>query len=403
MSTYQYQGTDGSGRAVRGFISADTIRAARDRLRETGVTVKRIEQRIEHKSIDFLGMLRRRRYSGAMTEFLRELTTLLQAAIPLLDAMNSCLPQVRSGLRAPLIALSDRVASGESLAEAMEKETWLFDDMMVGMVRVGEHAGNLEEVLDQVSSFREQSAQLRDRVISAVLYPAIVLCVSLAVTMFLMTVVVPMLLKNLEELGRQLPWPTRTLRFLSDGLLNHGWWLGLAVAALALLGIAWARTSSGRVHVSKFFLQLPLLGQLIRKQAIGRMSLVIACLLRSGVELVEALSIAERSCDNVVVQKALADVRLELETGRGLGEAIQKHSVFPPAVAQIFSIGQQSGQLDSMLERLGRDYDRQASVLASRVTAVAEPLLILLLSTMVGFILFATVLPILEAGNVLAS
>ena len=402
MSTYQYRGTDAAGRTLRGMIAADTLRAARDRLRESGVIVNRIEERALRSQVGLFSQLKRRRYSGALTEFLRELSTLLQAGVPLLEAMDCSLPQVRTGLQAPLVALRDRVSTGESLATAMQQESWLFDDMMIGMVRVGEHAGNLEEVLDQVSTFRENSSQLRDRVLSAVMYPAIVLCVSVAVSLFLMTVVVPMLLKNLEELGSTLPWPTRVLKFLSDLMLEHGWWLILAMAAVVVAGLTWAKSNSGRMIVSKFALKVPILGKLIRKQAIGRMSLVIACLLRSGVELVEALSIAERSCSNLVIRKSLAQIRSDVQSGVGLKEAVARHAVFPPAVAQIFALGQQSGQLETMLDRLGRDYDRQAEVLSGRLTAVAEPLLILMLSVVVGFILFATVLPILEAGNVLA-
>ena len=402
MSTYQYRGTDAAGRSLRGMIAADTLRAARDRLRESGVIVNRIEERALRSQAGLFSQLKRRRYSGALTEFLRELSTLLQAGVPLLEAMDCSLPQVRTGLQASLVALRDRVSTGESLATAMQQESWLFDDMMIGMVRVGEHAGNLEEVLDQVSTFRENSSQLRDRVLSAIMYPAIVLCVSVAVSLFLMTVVVPMLLKNLEELGSKLPWPTRVLKSLSDLLLGHGWWLILVIAAIAIAALAWTKSKSGRMFVSKFALKVPILGTLIRKQAIGRMSLVIACLLRSGVELVEAFAIAEKSCSNLVIQKSLAQIRADVQTGVGLKEAVARHAVFPPAVAQIFSLGQQSGQLDSMLDRLGRDYDRQATVLSGRLTAVAEPILILMLSVVVGFILFATVLPILEAGNVLA-
>ena len=403
MSTFQYRGIDGSGRPTRGLIAADTARAARDRLRESGVSVQNIQQRIEHRGIDWLGLFKRRRYATALTEFVRELATLLQAGVPLLDAMDCSLPQVRPGLHAPLVALRDRVQGGESLADSMTREPWLFDDMMTGMVRVGEHAGNLEDVLDQIATFREQSAQLRDRVLSAVMYPAIVFCVSIAVTLFLMTVVVPMLLKNITELGGQLPWPTRVLQAASDLLLVHGWWLALTASAVSALLFAWSKTERGRERTSAWTLCVPVLGNLIRKQAIGRVALVVACLLRSGVELVEALSIAERSCSNVIVRRALAQVKQDLEAGHGLRESISKHRVFPASVAQIFALGQQSGQLDGMLERLGRDYDRQATVLASRVTSIAEPLLILMLSIMVGFILFATVLPILEAGNVLAS
>lgn len=402
MSTYQYVGANTAGRIVKGVISADTPRAARDRLREAGVSVQRIQERSDRIKLDLFSSLRRRRLSTPLTEFIREMATLLQAGVPLLEAIDCSLPQVKPSLQEPLTAMRDRIAGGASLAEAMSYEAWLFDDMMSGMVRVGEHAGNLEEVLSQVAQFREQSAQLQDRVISAVLYPVIVFLVSVVVTLFLMTVVVPMLLKNLTELGSQLPWPTRVLKFLSDGLLLHGWWIAL-IFAVVFAGLAvWGRSNPGRVIASRMLLKIPVFGALVRKQAVGRVVLVVACLLRSGVDLVDALRIASQSCNNILVRQAIERVTEDIQGGAGLRESISRHAIFPASVAQIFSLGQQSGQLDSMLQRLGTDFDRQAAVLAGRVTSIAEPVLILVLAVVVGFILFATVLPILEAGNVLA-
>ena len=212
-----------------------------------------------------------------------------------------------------------------------------------------------------------------------------------------------MLLKNLTELGRQLPWPTRILQFLSNTLLDHGWWIGIIFALLLIAVASWMRTDAGQIRAARFLLRLPILGNLIRKQAIGRVSLVVASLLRSGVELVESLDIAATSCGNILVRKALQQIRIDIEKGGDLREAILAQAVFPPSVAQIFALGQQTGRLETLLERLGNDYERQTSILAGRVASVAEPVLILLLSIVVGFILFATVLPILEAGNVLAS
>lgn len=401
MTTFYYVGDDAAGRKVKGLISADSARLARDRLRETGVAIRSIHQRTEGRQLELFSSLKRKRLANALTEFLRELTTLLQAGVPLLEAIDCCLPQARTALQPPLASVRDSVAGGVSLADAMRQESWLFDEMMLGMVRVGEHAGNLEEVLDQVANFREQSSQLQDRVVSAVMYPAIVLVVSIVVTLFLMTIVVPMLLKNLAELGSQLPWPTRVLKFLSDSLMIHGWWIALVFAACSAALAVWMRSQRGAFFLSSFVLRIPVFGNLIRKQSLGRVALVVACLLRSGVELVEALVIAAESCSNLVIRKALVAATEEIERGTGLKEALARQAVIPPSVAQIFALGQQSGQLEGMLQRLGTDYDKQAAVLAGRVTSVAEPVLILILSVIVGFILFATVLPILEAGNVL--
>ncbi|MEM8736401.1 MAG: type II secretion system F family protein, partial [Planctomycetota bacterium] len=301
MATYQYTGKTTAGRRVKGLVAADSLRAARDQIRTLGVDIASVDERVDKQQFTLLRTLAKRRLSGALTEFSREMSTLLTAGVPLLDAIDCCMPQAKTGLQAPLAALRDDVASGKSLAEAMDGEAWLFDDMLRGMVRVGENSGNLDEVLDQVATFREQSEQLKNRVLSAITYPAIVFGVSILVTLFLMTVVVPMLLDNLAELGSQLPWPTRVLKFVSDALLVHGWWLALVAAAGTAALAAWARSAKGRKSLARMALRIPLLGGLIQKQAIGRMSLVIACLLRSGVELVAALRIAGESADNVVL------------------------------------------------------------------------------------------------------
>ena len=403
MATFNYVGIDATGKRVKGLIAADTPRAARDRLRDGGISsIVKLKPQADRPQFDLLSGLRKRRYESALTDFTRELATLLQAGVPLLEAIDCSLPQTRPGLQNYIHSLRDRVASGSSLADAMRQESWLFDPMMVGMVHVGEHAGNLDEVLDQVASFREQSGELKDRVLTAITYPIIVLIVAISVTLFLMTVVVPMLLNNLAELGGTLPWPTKVLKFLSDGLLVHGWWLGLVLGS-GMVGFAfWLQTENGRLQSTRFMLRIPILGNLIRKQAIGRAALVIACLLRSGVELVESLSIAAEACSNIVLRHALSTIQSDLRNGANLKESIAKHKIFPSSVSQVFALGQQSGQLPGMLQRLGKDYDRQASVLAGRLTSVAEPVMIVMLSVVVGFILFATVLPILEAGNVLA-
>lgn len=402
MATFFYQGLDSTGRRVKGVVAADSARAARDQLRQQGLRVKQISERSTASvKSSWLGYLRSRRYQSSLTEFYRELTTLLQASVPLLDAVDSCLAQVPSGLHAALSSLRNKVSEGASVADAMAAEPWLFDEMTIGMVRVGETAGNLDEVLDQVATFREQSSQTQDRVLSAIMYPTIVFFVSIAVTLFLMTVVVPMLLDNLTELGSKLPWPTRLLKWLSDLLLTHGWWIGLVFTVLCGCLVAWSRSPNGRRWVGKLMLKVPVLGNLIRKQSISRSVLVVACLLRSGIELVQAIRIAAQSCRHLTFRDAFLQIASEIEKGQGLREAFAKQPAFPASVAQVFSLGQQSGQLESMLVRLGKDYERQCSVLAGRLTTIAEPILIVLLSIVVGFIMFATVMPILEAGNML--
>ena len=405
MATYTYRVFDEGGRRRRGTITAATARQAREQLRTNGFRVESVRQRPEAKSDHHGGSLRRRRptrYRSQLTIAIRELATLLQAGVPLLEAVDSVLTQAKRGFHDAMLSVRDQVASGATLADAMTSEPAVFDQMTVGMIRVGEHAGNLDEVCEQLADFRERSGELKDRVISSLLYPAIILTVSLAVSVFLMTVVVPMLLQNLVEIGRPLPTPTLILKSISDTLLNQGHWIVLACCSMVIAVFLVIRTDWGQAKLDRACLAIPVLGTLIQKQALSRMSLVVSSLLRSGLELVDALEIAENSTSNRPLRKALVEMQSDLRRGHDLRGAVERHPIFTHSMTQVFALGQQSGQLDKMLERLGNDYDRQAGILANRLTTVIEPILIILLSVVVGFILFATVLPILEAGNVLA-
>ena len=228
MATFSYRAHDRSGKRSRGTLTAANSRHARDQLRERGLRVESVSERKGQPTTEKVrtesrgkpdpprrSPSRSLRYRYQLTTMIRELATLLQAGVPLLDSVDSVLFQASGGFHDAMVAVRDRVSSGESLADAMSYEPDVFDEMTVGMIRVGEHAGNLDEVCEQVADFRERSSELKDRVVSALLYPLIILTVSLGVTIFLMTVVVPMLLQNLIEIGRPLPLPTLVLKWLS--------------------------------------------------------------------------------------------------------------------------------------------------------------------------------------------
>jgi type II secretory pathway component PulF len=256
-------------------------------------------------------------------------------------------------------------------------------------------------VLDRLADFRERSLMFKDRVTTALIYPAIVVSLAVAVSIFLMTVVLPMLLENLIESGHPLPWPTRVLKGMSDLLTADGLWL-LIVAVGAVAGVvSVARTAWGRRSWHKLLFRLPLLGPLVKKQEISRAAVVISTLMKNGIVFVEAARIAARTSKNILLKEALDEIRVRVQAGRDIGDALATTGVFPPLVALIFNVGQETGKLEEMLDRLAQGYERQVSSATARFTAALEPILIVILAVFVGFILFATVLPILEAGNVL--
>ena len=388
--------------SVEGTISADSARAARDLLRGRGFIVESVTQRAESRKLLYWWPFRRRsRFATKRVEAIRELSTLLASGIPLLEALDSLIAQHQRGFKESLLQLRERVAAGSSLAEAMREQPQVYDELSLHMVEVGENSGTLDTVLDQLANFSERYLQLKDRVTSALFYPVVVFLLSMGVGMFLMTVVVPMLLDNLLEAGKSIPWPTRVLKTMSDTLTGYGWLIALVALLAIALFMAVLQTAQGRDLWHRFVLRIPLIGNMAVKQEISRMSLIVSTLLRSGIVLVSALEIAGRAAKNNVVKQALQTGREAIQRGQDIGEALESVQVFPPTVVQIFAVGQQTGKLEDMLQRLADNYDRQVTTLSLRLATLLEPVLIVGLATFVGFILFATVLPILEAGNVL--
>ncbi len=400
MPVFKYRAIDQRQRPQAGTIAAESPRHARDAIRSRGLRVEEIARQKSGSTV-LRTLLRQRATAAQLASLLRELSTLLAVGVGLVDALETLGRQHRGHLQTSILLVRDRIAGGARLAEAMEEQPHVFHELAIRMVEVGENAGNLEEVLDQVAGFMENSSQLRDRVVGALLYPAIVFLTASVVAIFLMTVVVPMLLTNLIEAGRDLPWPTRVLKGASDLLLEHGAVLALtALVVITVIAIA-LKTERGRRAWHGCLLRIPLVGTLAFKQAVSRLAATIATLMRSGIEYIDAADIGARTTGNLVIRQALVESNRRIATGKDIGDALEETGIFPPLVVHVFTVGQAAGRLEEMLDRLSTAYDRQVTSLSNRLASVLEPILILVLAIFVGFILFATLLPILEAGNVL--
>ena len=404
MAVYAYTAIgQGAARAtpLRGTIAADSPRQARDQLRAQGLSVHDVAEQKPGRRRGRLARYLTGRQVGRVTGLLQEMATLLAAGIPLLEALDTITRQHKGRFRRSILLLRDHVASGGSLAEAMALQPELFDDLCRNIIEVGENAGTLDESLARIVEFRRKSAGLKNRVASAMIYPCIVVFVGLVLSMFLMTFVVPKVLGVLLQSGKDLPAATLVVKAVSDFLLS--WWWALLIggfAAAAGLG-GLLRSERGERAWHRFQLRVPLLGDLVRKQAIARMSMVVAALLKSDVVFVRAIKIAQRTVKNRVLRDALVACEQAVYGGRDIAEALEKTDAFPPLVIQVFAVGQASGRLEEMLESLADDYDTQVDLATGRLTALLEPVMMILLAVGVGFIAMAVILPILEAGDVL--
>ncbi len=416
MPIYEYYTQSPAGRKVVNTIVADTPREARNQLRTRGVEVESISpvagiaprlQMNNEKPRSWLASVLeplkiRGSMGGQVSWFTREMATLLRVGTPMVDAVDLAIQQSRGRFRYVLQDIREQITSGNSLGAAVRRHPHTFDPVLCEMVSVGEQSGALQAVLKQGAEFRERRDRLKDRVLSAMLYPSLVLILSILVTIFLMTSVTPTLINSLQELQRELPLPTRILKSCSDFLMAWGIQIGVLLLVCFMAGtIALQRPVVQRWR-DRFLLKVPVLKSLIIKQNCSRLCMVTGTLLKSGVELVRSLEIAQGAVTNTVMSDVIAETRRKLASGADLGTAIRTDGIFPLALVQVFTLGQNTGELEDLLFQIAEDYDHQVGMLADRLTTIMEPILIIGLSVIVGFILLATLLPILETGNVLS-
>lgn len=402
MAVFVYRGSNPDERNVKGTILADSPRHARDQLRERGIVVHAIDeqQRGDVSILQSLGQFGYRKARAQWGLVAHEMSMLLSAGIPLLEALDDLASQHRGAIRTGILKLRDKVESGASLAAAMEEQPMIFDPASVRLVEVGENAGKLEVVLAEVAEFKLQLSEFKDRVTTALLYPIFLACFTLAAMLFLMTWVMPPLLESLEESLTELPLPTQIAKSISDLLVGYGWWI-LAGMIMMIAAIAvWLRSPFGRRLVDRLVLRIPILGPILIKQSVARIATIVGLLSRGGVMLTTAVQLAAKSTRNTVLQEALFDAERAMVAGGDIADSLRASGCFPSLAIRFFAVGQESGKLDEMLQKLASDYNKQVATASARITAFVEPVMILILSVAVGFLLLATILPILEAGNV---
>ena len=406
MAVYAYiasqAGASASGTApIRGTIAADSPRSARDQLRAQGLSIRELNEQKAGKGQGLLSRYLTARQGSKVTGLLQEMTTLLAAGIPLLEALDTITRQHSGRIKQSIMLLRDQVAAGSSLAEAMAQQPLLFDQLCLSIVQVGENAGTLDDSLARLVAFKRKSATLKNRVASAMLYPCIVMMVGVGVSIFLMTFVVPKILVVLKQSGKPLPFATEVVSAMSSFLL--GWWWALLIGVVALVSVfnLIIRSPRGRLIWHRLLLRVPILGELIRKQGIARASMVMSTLLKSDVTFIRSIQIARKTVKNQVLENAMQTCEQAVLGGRDIADALERAGGFPPLVIQVYAVGQASGRLEEMLQDLALDYDTQVELTANRLTAMLEPLMMILLAVVVGFIAFATIMPIMEVGNVL--
>ena len=407
MPVFEYVAIDRAGKNRKGIIDADSARAARNKLRSDGIYPTRLEETqadeiSERPSrLQFRIPLQRVRRADVVSTT-RQLATLLSAGLPLVSALSGVLEQVkRPALRKVLSQVRERVKEGMSLASALMEHPAVFPSVYTAMINAGETSGTLELVVERLAEFGEQQLALQRKIRSTLAYPLLMLIVGVGVVVFLMAYVIPRVTQIFVEMKQELPLPTTILIGVSEFFQKY--W---PLAILAIVGCFFAaryyvKTDAGRRRYDKMLLNLPVVGSIVEKVAMARITRTLGTLLHNGVPLLSAMEIVRSLVSNVVLRQALEEARQEISEGASITAPLARGGVFPPSVIQMISVGEQSGNLEGMLFKVAETFDSEVETSVTTFTSLLGPFMILFLAFFVGFVVLAVLLPIFEMSNLI--
>ncbi|KOP64989.1 type II secretion system protein F [Bacillus sp. FJAT-18019] len=399
MAQFQYIGRDSSGKARKGKVMGSSRKEVVVNLREKGIAVTDIIE-LETSLLNVEITIGNPVKTQDFVIYLRQFSTLIVAGVTIAEATKILAEQTESKhLRNALKSVEADVRSGKPFSVAAASHKKIFPTMFIYLVQAGEASGDLDETLERLATYFEKQHYSMQKVKSALMYPIAIAIVAIGVVIFLLTNVVPMFVSMFAQFDAELPAITKMVMAMSSWLQSF-WWLVLILVVALIAGFMVIKSRpSSKYHLDYALLKMPLFGKLTQKAIIARMTRTLSSLFKSSVPILEALTIVERVVLNEVMTRVLRDARTSLESGRTLSEPMRQHWIFPPLVTQMIAIGEQSGSLDMMLEKVSEFYEREVEATADALKGLIEPIMIIFLAVIVGFIVLSLMVPMFDIFN----
>lgn len=413
MPLFQCKVRDTRGESFLKELQGETKEEVRTRLREMGymivtpITEKKDSKEKTQSGIPLLDNLNRMLAMSQkvkltdLTIFSRQFATMINAGVAMVRALTILAAQTPNPRLSKIIStIQARVEEGSALSDSLAKYPDVFDKLFVGMVRAGEAGGVLDEVLLRIAGFLEANAKLAGQVKSAMTYPVVVLILAILIATGMLMFILPVFAKMFADMDAKLPAFTQALIDLSNAIRGPiGLTIALSVAAITFAFKRYAKTDQGRHVIDKYMLQIPVIGAVVQKVAVARFSRTLGTLLRSGVPLLNALEIVRDSAGNVIISSAVEDIRQAVREGEGVSKPLEKAAIFPPMVNQMISIGEETGAIDAMLEKVADFYDEEVEQAVKSLTSMLEPLMMVVIGGLVGSMIVGMYLPIFSIIN----
>jgi type IV pilus assembly protein PilC len=402
VSTYAFRAVDLAGVPARGEMEANSKNVVSEQLRQRGLIVLDITEKHEALKLESIFQRFKSVNLRALAVFSRQFATLIASGMPMLRSLYTLEAQTEDEmLRKAIVSVREDVEAGSSVAAAMESEPGVFDPLYLSVVRAGEGSGRLEEALDRIAYQLERLDALRRQVRSAMTYPAVVFGLALVVMVVVVAVIVPVFVGIFDEIKADNPTEDTSLPMMTQvtvgvsHVVTHYWYAligGVAAATYAFL--RWKKTDRGRHQWDRLKLRIPRIGDVVQKVALARWSRTFSGMIASGVPILQAIEIAGETAGNSVVARAMDDVYDSVKRGGTIAQPIGEHEIFPPMVEHMISVGEESGQLETMLTKIAEFYETEVDAKIKSLTALIEPLMIIFVGGVVGFIVISMYLPI---------
>ena len=400
-TTYAYKVRDRAGKVIDGTIDADSQHLVVGKLREMGYIPLQVAEQTtslgqKELKLPWSGKVK----TKDIAIMARQFSTMINSGLSLLRALNILAEQTDSpALRKVIAQVRTDVEKGQSLSQALQKHPKAFGRLFVAMVKSGETSGALDKTLNRMAETFEKEVALKRKIKSAMTYPVVIGCIIVLIVTAMLLFVVPMFGNLYKDLGGTLPLPTRILIGLSN-MMKKAWFLIGGAWAGAFYGFKrWKETDNGRAAWDRIKLRVPVFGPLVHKTALSRYARTMASLLRSGVPILQGLEIVKETVNNEVLAKAVSEVQQSVKEGSSMAKPLEQHPVFPPMVVQMMMVGEETGALDEMLEKISEFYDQEVDATVEALTSLIEPLLIVVMGLAVGGMVVALYMPMFNLIN----
>jgi len=405
VSVFEYRGIlVGTGKPIKGMRDAENAKALRAALRKDGVLLTvategkaaKAKAKNDIKLFEFLG----RPSTSDVAVLTRQLATLIGAGIPLFESLAALCEQVENDqLKRALTAVREQVREGISFANALEAHPTVFPPLYVNMVRAGEASGTLQQVLERLTQFMESQAKLQGKVTSALAYPILMSIIGITLVSILMVAVVPNVTTIFASMDQALPWYTALLITTSDFMAAY-WWLLLTLLGLGIYVFRrWKRKPAGKLRWDNIVLKVPVFGKVILMLSIARFARTLSTLLASGVAILTAMDIVSNVLGNAALEQVVQEAIASIREGQSIAEPLRRSGKFPPIVTHMITVGEKSGQLEAMLESVANAYDTEVENRVQILTSLLEPLIIVMMGSVVGFIAVSILMPLIQMSS----